>query len=212
MQTVWLLMCALGLAGCSINGKQPLTAWGKQGVSMLDYRTDSGQCALIAVTFEQNPTDANSAGGISIGSNGVISECTSKSNTGNGISANQSVAILNCTVSANTIHGIQISDDCVVRGNACDSNGSAVANGSGIYVPSTSFPLTNSDNRIEGNNCSDNAYGIQVLYSGNVIIRNTCTGNATANFNISASNTKGTIVVATGVDITTSNSYANFEY
>ena len=65
MQTVWLLMCALGLAGCSINGKQPLTAWGKQGVSMLDYRTDSGQCALIAVTFEQNPTDANSAGGIS---------------------------------------------------------------------------------------------------------------------------------------------------
>jgi len=65
MQTVWLLMCALVLAGCSINGKQPVTAWGKQGVSMLDYRTDSGQCALIAVTFEQNPTDANSAGGIS---------------------------------------------------------------------------------------------------------------------------------------------------
>jgi parallel beta-helix repeat protein len=156
--------------------------------------------------------ESNSAGGISIGSNGVISECTSKSNTGNGISANQSVAILNCTVSANTIHGIQISDDCVVRGNACDSNGSAVANGSGIYVPSISFPLTNSDNRIEGNNCSDNDYGIQVLYSGNVIIRNTCTGNATANFNISASNTKGTIVVATGVDITTSNSFANFEY
>lgn len=156
--------------------------------------------------------ESNGQGGISIGSNGVVSESTAKSNTGNGITANQSVAILNCTVSGNTVHGIQVSDDCMVRGNACDSNGSAVANGSGIYIPSTVIPLTNSDNRIEENNCSDNDYGIQVLFSGNVIIRNTCSGNATGNFSISAGNTKGTIVSAAGLDITTSNSFANFEY
>ena len=65
MKTIWLLTCVAALAGCSINGKQPVTAWGKEGVSMLDYRTDSGQCALIAVTFEQTPDDANSAGGVS---------------------------------------------------------------------------------------------------------------------------------------------------
>lgn len=65
MKSLWLLTCAAALAGCSMNGKQPVTAWGKEGVSMLDYRTDSGQCALIAVTFEQSPDDANSAGGIS---------------------------------------------------------------------------------------------------------------------------------------------------
>ena len=65
MKTLWLLTCAFALAGCSINGQQPVTAWGKEGVSMLDYRTDSGQCALIAVTFEQAPDDANTAGGVS---------------------------------------------------------------------------------------------------------------------------------------------------
>jgi hypothetical protein len=65
MKTLWFLTCAATLAGCSINGRQPVTAWGKEGVSMLDYRTDSGQCALIAVTFEQTPDEANIAGGVS---------------------------------------------------------------------------------------------------------------------------------------------------
>ncbi|MBL9031129.1 MAG: right-handed parallel beta-helix repeat-containing protein [Phycisphaerae bacterium] len=156
--------------------------------------------------------ESNGQGGINAGSNAVVTQCVAKSNTGSGILANLSVAVLNNTCSANTIHGIQLSDDCIARGNTCDSNGSAVTNGSGIFVPSATFPLTNSDNRIEENNCSDNDYGIQVLFAGNVIIRNTCTGNTTANFNIVASNTKGTIVNAAGVDITTSNSFANFEY
>jgi hypothetical protein len=64
MKLTWLLVCAV-LASCTVNGRQPVTAWGKTGVSMLDYRTDAGQCALIAVTYEQDIRDANTAGGVS---------------------------------------------------------------------------------------------------------------------------------------------------
>lgn len=57
--------CGLVLVtGCSINRQDPLTAWGKTDVSMLDYRTDAGQCAVLAATSETGPAMANSAGGI----------------------------------------------------------------------------------------------------------------------------------------------------
>ena len=48
--------------------------------------------------------------------------------------------------------------------------------------------------------------------TANLVIRNTCTTNGVANFNIVAGNTKGTIFSVAGADITTSNPYANFEY
>lgn len=54
-----------------MNSSTPLTAWGKKDVSMLDYRTDAGQCALIAVTLESGGNGANTAGGIS-GQNSTI--------------------------------------------------------------------------------------------------------------------------------------------
>jgi hypothetical protein len=65
MKIAWWFACTAALAACSMNGRQPFTAWGKQGVSMLDYRTDAGQCALIAVTYDKDQNDANNAGGVS---------------------------------------------------------------------------------------------------------------------------------------------------
>ena len=53
------------LAACSINGRTPVTAWGKGGVSMLEYRTDAGQCAIFAVTYEGGGNASNTAGGVS---------------------------------------------------------------------------------------------------------------------------------------------------
>ncbi|MCC6425833.1 MAG: right-handed parallel beta-helix repeat-containing protein [Phycisphaerales bacterium] len=156
--------------------------------------------------------ELNGNNGMYMSDRGVIAECAAKSNTGIGIMGGQSVSIIHCTSGANTTHGIQVYDDCIVRGNTCDSNGSAVGNGAGINIVDAGFPLFNSDNRIEENNCSDNDYGIAVLDSANLVIRNTCTTNSVANFNIIAGNTKGTIFSVAGADITTSNSYANFEY
>ncbi len=63
--TSWVMCTAAVLAGCSMNSSTPLTAWGKKDVSMLDYRTDAGQCALIAVTMSTDGNGANTAGGIS---------------------------------------------------------------------------------------------------------------------------------------------------
>ncbi len=55
---------ALGV-GCSMNSSTPMTAWGMKDVSMLQYRTDAGQCAVIAATGETNTgNSANTAGGI----------------------------------------------------------------------------------------------------------------------------------------------------
>jgi hypothetical protein len=55
---------AAGLAGCSINSATPVTAWGKKEVSLLDYRTDAGQCAVLAATHQSSDNAANTAGGI----------------------------------------------------------------------------------------------------------------------------------------------------
>ncbi len=57
----------LTLCACVSSG--PQTAWGKEGVTMLDYRTDGGQCAIVAVTLPAEGNAANSAGGIG-GQNG----------------------------------------------------------------------------------------------------------------------------------------------
>src|SRR3954470_24231870 len=54
--------------GCSVNSKKA-TSWGKEGVSLLDYQTDTILCGTLA---EQAAADnaANSAGGIN-GKNGA---------------------------------------------------------------------------------------------------------------------------------------------
>ena len=60
-----VLVAVTAVAGCTMNGSQPLTSWGKPGITMLDYRTDSGQCALIGATSGYDQNGAKNAGGIS---------------------------------------------------------------------------------------------------------------------------------------------------
>ena len=49
------------LGGCA-STSTPQTAWGKEGVSMLDYRTDAGQCAVMAATGKVPGTDSTMTG------------------------------------------------------------------------------------------------------------------------------------------------------
>src|SRR4051812_32939566 len=60
-----ILYAVAAVSGCSVNGNTPVTSWGKQGISMLDYRTDAGQCALIGATSGYDGNGAKNAGGIS---------------------------------------------------------------------------------------------------------------------------------------------------
>jgi len=55
---------ALALCACTTNTNQQ-TFWGKEGVSMLDYRTDGGQCAVLAATVGPTGKVENTAGGVS---------------------------------------------------------------------------------------------------------------------------------------------------
>jgi hypothetical protein len=72
MKTISLVVgTAICLAGCSVNGGTPVTAWGKKDVSMLDYRMDGGQCAVLAATHSTGDNAANSAGGVN-GQNSVV--------------------------------------------------------------------------------------------------------------------------------------------
>ncbi|HEX6396149.1 MAG TPA: hypothetical protein VFZ95_01880, partial [Steroidobacteraceae bacterium] len=72
MKTGSTTLCVVTvLAGCTLNSSTPLTSWGKKDVSMLDYRTDAGQCALIAATFETGENGARTAGGIN-GQNSAV--------------------------------------------------------------------------------------------------------------------------------------------
>lgn len=65
--TLLVPLAALALSAC-VSTSSPPTAWGKEGVSMLDYRTDAGQCAVMAATYNPNENGANTAGGVN-GSN-----------------------------------------------------------------------------------------------------------------------------------------------
>ena len=66
MKSISWVVCGVAiLAGCSVNTTGPTTAWGKKGVSMLDYRTDASQCTLVGVTHSTDANGAKTAGGLS---------------------------------------------------------------------------------------------------------------------------------------------------
>lgn len=97
----WVVLAAAFAAGCSVNGSTPVTAWGKKGVSMLDYRTDGGQCAVIAASGKQEaPDGSKQAGGIN-GANGGATQQAASGSANSGSSGNTGGS----ASTANTIGG-----------------------------------------------------------------------------------------------------------
>ena len=66
MKTLSLILSTAAIVGgCSVNSSNPATAWGKNDVGMLQYRTDAAECAVMAATGETGQgNSANTAGGI----------------------------------------------------------------------------------------------------------------------------------------------------
>jgi len=127
---------------------------------------------------------SNTGNGISAGVGCTVTNCTAYQNSNSGISVSAGCAVADCTARANAVDGIVCSSACVIRANACSLNGTG--DGAGIHATST-------DNRIEGNNCTNADRGIDVDAAGNIIIKNTCSGNTT-NWSIAAGNAYGPIV------------------
>ncbi|MBS0195635.1 MAG: right-handed parallel beta-helix repeat-containing protein [Planctomycetes bacterium] len=130
----------------------------------------------------------NLSTGIRVGGGGSISNCSAYANSGIGIAADGGVLVVNCSASSNLRDGIFCTAFCTIRGNDCTFNGTDVSEGAGIHA-------TQSDNRIEGNNCTNADRGVDVDAGGNIIIGNTCSGN-TNNWDIAPGNSVGPIVTA----------------
>jgi parallel beta-helix repeat protein len=174
------------LSGCSVRGS------GEKGIVLVGT---GGQC------------DGN-----------VIRGCTVQGNTSHGInfiSGNGRCSgnlIAQCAISGNKYRGVYMTGsngDCkanVVRDCVISWN---VGMGISLYRAN--------GNRIEGNHCclqtGATSYGISTsTCSGNVVVRNTCQGQ-TSNYSLSANDTYGPIVTATGALPSTgdgANPWANF--
>lgn len=111
----------------------------------------------------------------------TISNCSALINTFHGIYADLGNTILDCTCTSNGENGITAVSLNVVRGNTSNSNGVDAAGGAGVAVGG-------SNNRVEGNNCIGNDWGVRCTASLNFITQNTASGNTTANWDISAGN------------------------
>jgi parallel beta-helix repeat protein len=126
--------------------------------------------------------------GINTGEGSMVLNCSAIENTAVGIYARNSSTVADCAVQANTLDGILCTSFCMIRGNTSAGNGLGAGNGAGVHA-------TGIDNRIEGNNCTGADRGIDVDFTGNIIIKNTCSGN-TSNWEIAIGNSVGPIVVA----------------
>jgi hypothetical protein len=77
---------AAALLGCTVNSNAPQTAWGRKDVSMIDYRTDAGQCAVLAATHNSRADGTKQAGGID-GQNGAAPNAPAASGSNNASAA-----------------------------------------------------------------------------------------------------------------------------
>lgn len=142
-----------------------------------------GIVANQAATIRNCKARDNASSGIELGAGGRVIGCVSGNNGGSGIYATWYCNVKDCIVTANDSHGIVVDKNCKVTDNSSGNN----INGYGLHI-------RNTGNRIVGNNLTDNKYGIytETAATNNLIVRNTATGNVSANYNIGENNAYGT--------------------
>ena len=220
-----LVGIAGSLAGIGVSGSHKniviknggLRSWGGSGIDAAF--SSNGQFDRIEVT--DNGGDGLHAGdrcsvsdciardnvgdGIETGIISTITRCLAAGNTGFGIKASETAVIEKCNLNNNPAGGITVSNYSVVRDNGCDFQ----TTNAGILV-------TGTDNRIEGNNVTRNARGIDIGAAGNLIIKNSASGSTgagtpSANYDFNGfTQTNGAIITATGT--IAADPWANFSF
>ncbi|NUQ53065.1 MAG: right-handed parallel beta-helix repeat-containing protein [Phycisphaerales bacterium] len=122
----------------------------------------------------------NALDGISAANRSQVQRCESSQNSRVGIDARDNSSVLDCSVNSNGTDGIFVANDCQIRGNLCDGNGVT-----GVFA---GIHVTSGDCRIENNTCTDNDIGFDVDSAGNILLRNTASGNSTNNWDVVAGN------------------------
>ncbi|MBA4387186.1 MAG: hypothetical protein C0404_04335 [Verrucomicrobia bacterium] len=174
---------------------------------------DSGiQCGYYG-TIKDCKARGNRGAGIFVGPHSRINGCTSSENNADGIKGNSFCTIRDCVANMNRSQGITVFSMCRVTENTCCQNGfnvqGAVIDGSG-----TGIRVAGNNNLIEKNILVQNsAFGLNaIMGSGNLIVNNCGSWNASNNFNIGSSSYKGQVVQPAQGDITNSNPWTNFQF
>jgi parallel beta-helix repeat protein len=133
---------------------------------------------------------------------GILSRCTASENSVQGLSAGFGCVLVDCVAYDNAGIGIGVGSGCTISDSTARQNGrdGIWVDGSGnqvlkcvctrngtVTVGSAGILVEGSDNRIEGNNVTDNDRGIDVDGTGNFVARNTASGNDT-NWTVVAGN------------------------
>ena len=140
---------------------------------------------------------SNGHNGFTLGNSGQIRDCTANTNSAIGISALVFGQVRGCTANANS-NGIVVANNSVVADNQAGGNGYSGITSSGA------------GSRLDGNQTPNNgAYGIDSLGGGgaDIIIRNTSSGNATANYYPTSGNTFAPVQLPNSA---TASPWANF--
>ena len=172
-------------------------------VSTYGILTASG-VSLRQCTANSNTSAAATSAGIGTGFGCTITDCRSTStqstaattngNTGMGFDVGNGSLIYHSVGNGNRGNGIDLVNDSYALGNTCSGNG-GTTDSAGMHTSS-------SDNRIEGNKLSLNAFrNLAVDGSGSIIIKNTSTTlGIPTNYVIAAGNSFGVIVDDVGAD------------
>ncbi len=144
-------------------------------------------CEFFSSSVSDSNAYDNGDDGITVGSYSTVTGCVASNNGGNGIIVGTGSEVVGCSAGANVRDGIRCGSQALVRDSTCTNNGFGSGNtAAGIHA-------TGDRNRIEGNHCTANDFGIDIDGQANVIIRNTCSDN-TQNFVITPDNIYGAIV------------------
>lgn len=151
--------------------------------------------------------------GILVSGGGVVDNC-SVSGCGTGIYVESGALATHCTVRSNSGEGFFANAGSSVIACVAAGNGTGTALGAGIHT----FGI---DNRVEANNLTGNFRGIKGEGTGNLIVRNSASGNSIANWDIGAGNfglfvnaTSGGAFVgaAGGAALGSTDPWVNFSY
>jgi len=191
----------------------------------------SGSDGIHAFACEvRNCSVASSAGtGISATSS-TVRDCSVTASAGIGITASDST-VRDCAVGFSGSTGIFVVPGTVtgclvqfsgqsgiyvnlpgsqVTGNTCKGNNTGnSASYAGIYVNDSNNRIEN--NFLHGNGASGSGILVNGVYSGNIIIKNSVSGNGTNNYVVPGAQVVGPLITTTGI-ITNSNPWANFSF
>jgi len=157
--------------------------------------TDDGVQAGSGSTLLGCTGSANTDDGINLGAGGTATNCTALENGDDGVQAGAGCTIRSCTAQFNFSDGVVVTDNCHVSGNTGDGNLAAGIHASGVA------------NRIDGNHATGNLLGIDVDLGGNLVVRNSASGNGT-NYSVVGGNHSGAIVA----DPTLAGPWDNFAF